>query len=56
MCGYPGVPTCSYASSAVQRFIVNEPVIIAMAVLIPLLFASECCANMCTEVGSKRRH
>ena len=34
-----------------QRFIVNEPVIIAMAVLIPLLFASECCANMCTEVS-----
>ena len=43
--------TCVYASSAVQRFIVNEPVIIAMAVLIPLLFASECCANMCTEVS-----
>ena len=43
--------TRSCASSAVQRFIVNEPVIIAMAVLIPLLFASECCANMCTEVS-----
>ena len=37
--------------SAVQRFVVNEPVLIAMAVLIPLLFASECCANMCTEVS-----
>ena len=32
-----------------QRFVVNEPVLIAMAVLIPLLFATECCANLCTE-------
>ena len=32
---------------------INEPVIIAMAVLIPLLFASECCANMCTEVSQR---
>jgi hypothetical protein len=32
-----------------QRFVINEPVIIATAVLLPLLFATECCANMCTE-------
>ena len=32
-----------------QRFVVNEPAIILVGVLVPLLFATECCANLCTE-------
>ena len=39
----------SWAWSIVQRFVVNEPVLILVGVLVPLLFATECCANMCTE-------
>ena len=39
----------SWAWSIMQRFIVNEPVLIGMSVLIPMLFATECCANLCTE-------
>jgi len=33
----------------VQRFVVNEPMIILVGVLLPILFATECCANLCTE-------
>ena len=39
----------SWAWSIMQRFAVNEPFLIVMSVVIPLLFATECCANMCTE-------
>ena len=39
----------SWAWSILQRFAVNEPAIIIVSVLIPLLFATECCANLCTE-------
>jgi len=39
----------SWAWSIMQRFVVNEPFIILIGVLLPILFASEFCANMCTE-------
>ena len=39
----------SWAWSIMQRFVVNEPFIIILGVLIPMLFATEFCANMCTE-------
>ena len=39
----------SWGWSLMQRFVVNEPVIILIGVLLPMLFATECCANMCTE-------
>ena len=32
-----------------QRFLVQEPFIIAFGFALPLLFATECCANLCTE-------
>ena len=39
----------SWAWSIMQRFVVNEPFIITLGVLIPMLFATEFCANLCTE-------
>ena len=39
----------SWLWSIGQRFVVNEPVIILIGVLVPILFATECCANLCTE-------
>ena len=39
----------SWAWSILQRFVVNEPAIILVGVMVPLLFATECCANLCTE-------
>ena len=35
--------------SLVQRFIAMEPLIILIGVLLPMLFAAEFCANVCTE-------
>ena len=39
----------SWLWSLGQRFLVNEPFIILLGVLTPMLFATECCANLCTE-------
>ena len=39
----------SWGWSIMQRFAVNEPFLILIGVLLPLLFATECCANLCTE-------
>jgi len=39
----------SWAWSIMQRFVINEPVIIFIGVLLPMIFATECCANLCTE-------
>ena len=39
----------SWAWSMMQRFVINEPILIFFSVMIPLLFATECCANLCTE-------
>ena len=39
----------SWAWSILQRFVLNEPIIILVSVLLPMLLATECCANMCTE-------
>ena len=39
----------SWAWSVMQRFAVNEPALIGVGVMMPMLFATECCANLCTE-------
>jgi len=39
----------SWGWSMMQRFLINEPILIFFSVMIPLLFATECCANLCTE-------
>ena len=39
----------SWAWSVVQRFLVQEPFIILFGFALPMLFATECCANLCTE-------
>ena len=39
----------SWAWSVGQRFLVNEPFIILFGFALPLLFATEFCANLCTE-------
>ena len=39
----------SWMWSIMQRFVINEPLIILISVLLPMLFATECCANLCTE-------
>ena len=39
----------SWLFSLIQRFIAMEPLIILIGVLLPLLFATEFCANACTE-------
>lgn len=39
----------SWCWSLFQRFIINEPMLIFIATGAPALFATECCANMCTE-------
>ena len=39
----------SWAWSVGQRFLINEPFIILFGFLLPLLFATEFCANLCTE-------
>ena len=39
----------SWLWSLGQRFLVNEPFIILFGFLLPLLFATEFCANLCTE-------
>ena len=39
----------SWLWSVAQRFVVNEPVLIFVGLGLPLLFATECCANFFTE-------
>ena len=39
----------SWVMSLAQRFVAMEPIIIIVGVMLPMLFATECCANMCTE-------
>ena len=39
----------SWLWAVVQRFLINEPFIILFGFLLPLLFATEFCANLCTE-------
>ena len=39
----------SWLWSVVQRFLAMEPIIILVGALLPMLFASQFCANMCTE-------
>ena len=39
----------SWLFSLIQRSIAMEPLIILIGVLLPMLFATEFCANACTE-------
>jgi hypothetical protein len=39
----------AWVFSAVQRFILHEPTLILAAKGLPILFATECCANCCGE-------
>ena len=39
----------SWLWSILQRFVAMEPIIILFGALVPMLFASEACANLCTE-------
>ena len=39
----------SWLWSVVQRFLAMEPIIILVGALLPMLFASQFCANMCSE-------
>merc|ERR1712146_649593 len=39
----------SWMWSLAQRFLAMEPLIIVFGALVPVLFASQTCANLCTE-------